>query len=84
MLCRLVREAGLTMTLHGVPVLGPGELRTAALESVADRFADAIANRPRCICTYEGGDSGNCPAHPTCDECGTETKVSVRSCEEHR
>jgi hypothetical protein len=40
-LCRLVEEAGLTMTLHGVPVTEQ-ELKEHALESATERMADAI------------------------------------------
>jgi len=38
MLCRLVREAGLTMTLYGAPVSGPEELRELALASAVERL----------------------------------------------
>ena len=40
-LCRLVEEAGLTMTLYGVPVTEQ-ELKKHALESATERMADAI------------------------------------------
>lgn len=44
MLCRLVKESGLTMTLYGVPVNGPDELRRLALDSAADRIATALSS----------------------------------------
>ena len=37
-LCRLVREAGLTMTLYGHPISGPDELRDLALVSALERL----------------------------------------------
>lgn len=40
-LCKLVKDAGLTMTLYGQPVSGPGELREKALDSAIDRITDA-------------------------------------------
>lgn len=37
-LCKRAKDAGLTMTLHSVPVAGPDELRAAALDSAIDRL----------------------------------------------
>ncbi len=40
-LCLLVKEAGGTMRLHGVPV-SADELRAAATKSAAERIADRL------------------------------------------
>lgn len=37
-LCKLVSDAGLTMTLYGTPVNSPDQLRAAALVSAIDRL----------------------------------------------
>jgi hypothetical protein len=42
-LCQVLRDAGLTMTLYGVPVT-EGELRKKALDSAMDRLAAAVAH----------------------------------------
>lgn len=43
-LCTLVREAGLTMTLHGVPVTAD-ELKAHATENVEKRIADLLTRK---------------------------------------
>jgi len=40
-LCLAVKQAGLTMTLHGRPINADG-LRTAAIDSAAARLADRM------------------------------------------
>jgi len=42
-----------------------------------------VADRPRCRCTSEAGDTGGCPAHPACDECGEPTIARRKACAEH-
>ena len=44
-LCHLVKEAGLTMTLHGKPVSGPDELREAAYDAMIDRIAPHLVEK---------------------------------------
>ncbi len=36
----------------------------------AARSVTESVRRPRCRCTYEPGDSPECPAHPACEGCG--------------
>jgi hypothetical protein len=65
---------------------GGAETGKATVEAIHARVTGQTAPvRKPCRCTSEAGDTPECPAHPTCDECGEpQSERSTKACEEHR
>lgn len=65
-------------------VILPALVDACRREVARRRLAAAHGPQAAKRCTSDAGDTGDCPAHPTCDECGEiQSERSVRSCAEH-